>query len=56
MGADSLAQNIPNTPKFIRPICLPKPKSGISTKKDFIGRPKSIKEWNFYKEIPQRLA
>ena len=27
MGADNLAQNTSNTPKFICPICLPKPKS-----------------------------
>jgi hypothetical protein len=30
MGADSLAENnenIPNAPKFICPICLPKPQS-----------------------------
>ena len=26
MGADSSAENIPNAPKFIFPICLPKPK------------------------------
>ena len=35
MGADSLAENIPNAPKFICPICLPKPQSsGIQWKKD----------------------
>ena len=27
MGADSSAENTPNAPKFISPICLPKPKS-----------------------------
>ena len=27
MGADSSAQNTPNAPEFICPICLPKPKS-----------------------------
>ena len=27
MGADSLAENTPNAPEFICPICLPKPKS-----------------------------
>jgi hypothetical protein len=26
-GADSLAENTPNAPEFIRPICLPKPES-----------------------------
>ena len=26
-GADSLAENTLNTPEFICPICLPKPKS-----------------------------
>ena len=26
-GADSLAENNPNAPKFICPICLPKPKN-----------------------------
>ena len=26
-GADSLAENTPNAPKFICPICLSKPKS-----------------------------
>jgi hypothetical protein len=27
MGADILAQNMPNAPEFIFLICLPKPKS-----------------------------
>ena len=27
MGADKLAENTPNAPKFICPICLPKTKS-----------------------------
>ena len=27
MGADSLAENTPNAPEFICPVCLPKPKS-----------------------------
>jgi hypothetical protein len=27
MGVDSLAENTPNAPEFIRPICLLKPKS-----------------------------
>ena len=27
MGADSLAENTPNAPEFICPICLPKHKS-----------------------------
>ena len=27
MGADKSAENTPNAPKFICPICLPKPKS-----------------------------
>ena len=27
MGANSLAENTPNVPEFICPICLPKPKS-----------------------------
>jgi hypothetical protein len=27
MGADKLAENTPNAPKFICPNCLPKPKS-----------------------------
>ena len=40
MGADSLAENTPNAPEFICPICLPKPKSsGFQWKKGFIGRP-----------------
>ena len=29
MGADCLAENTPNAPKFICPICLPKPKSFV---------------------------
>jgi hypothetical protein len=34
MGADSSAENTPIAPKFICPICLPKPKKlGISMKK-----------------------
>ena len=38
MGADSLAENTPIAPEFIRPICLPKPKKlWISIKKGFIG-------------------
>ena len=27
MGADSSAENTPNAPEFMSPICLPKPKS-----------------------------
>ena len=27
MGVDSWAENTPNTPEFICPICLPKPKN-----------------------------
>ena len=27
MGADSSAENTPNAPEFISPICLPKPNS-----------------------------
>ena len=27
MGTDSLAENTPNAPEFICPICLPKPKN-----------------------------
>ena len=38
MGADSLAENTPNAPKFICPICLPKPKSlGFQWKKASLG-------------------
>ena len=38
MGADSLAKNIPNAPKFICPICLPKPKSlGFQWEKASLG-------------------
>ena len=34
MGADKLAKNTPNAPKFFGPICLPKPKSlGFSEKR-----------------------
>ena len=37
-GADSLAENNPNAPKFICPICLPKPKnSGFQWKKASLG-------------------
>ena len=40
MGADSFAENTPNVPEFICPICLPKLKSsGFQWKKGFIGRP-----------------
>ena len=40
MGADSSsAENTPNTPKFIRPIC---PKVWDIVKKGFIGRPQSV--------------
>jgi hypothetical protein len=38
MGADSLAKNTTNAPKFICPICLPKPKSsGFQQKKASLG-------------------
>ena len=38
MGADSSAENTPNTPKFICPIFLPKPKSlGFQWKKASLG-------------------
>ena len=38
MGADSLAENTPNAPEFISPICLPKPKSsGFQWKKSSLG-------------------
>ena len=33
MGADSLAENNPNAPEFICPICLPKTKSSEFQKK-----------------------
>ena len=34
MGAESLTENTPHAPKFICPICLPKPKSsGFQWKK-----------------------
>ena len=43
MGADKLFKNTPNTPKFICPNCLPKPKSlGFFMKKGFIGHPQSV--------------
>ena len=29
MGADSLAENTPNAPEFICPVCLPKPKKSV---------------------------
>jgi hypothetical protein len=38
MGSDSSAENTPNAPEFIGPICLPM-SSGFQLKKDFIGRP-----------------
>ena len=38
MGADSLAENIPNAPEFICPICLPKLKGLDFNKKGFTGR------------------
>ena len=38
MGADSSAENTPNAPKSICPICLPKPKnSGFQWKKASLG-------------------
>ena len=38
MGADKLAKNTPNAPKFISPNCLPKPKSlGFRWKKASLG-------------------
>ena len=38
MGNDSLAENTPNAPEFICPICLPKPKSsGFQWKKALQG-------------------
>ena len=38
MGADSLAENIPNAPEFICPICLSKSKkSGFQLKKASLG-------------------
>ena len=49
MGADCSAENIPNVPKFICPICLPKSKSlGLQSKKGFIGRPQSVIFFPFY--------
>ena len=40
MGAYSSAENAENAPKFICPICLPKPKNlGFQWKKGIIGRP-----------------
>jgi hypothetical protein len=40
MGADILAENLPNAPEFIYPICLPQAqKFWISMKKGFIWRP-----------------
>ena len=40
MSADKSAENTPNAPKFICPICLPNSKSlGFQWKKGFIGRP-----------------
>ena len=33
MGADTLAENTPNAPKIVSPICLPKPKSWGFSKK-----------------------
>jgi hypothetical protein len=40
MGAESSAENTPNAPEFICPICLPKAqKFWNSMKKGFIGRP-----------------
>jgi hypothetical protein len=35
MGADTFAENLPNAPESICPICLPKP----NNEKGFIGRP-----------------
>ena len=38
MGTDSLAENTPNAPEFIFPICLPKPKSlGFQWKQASLG-------------------
>ena len=38
MGADSSAENTPNAPEFICPICLSKPKSsGFQEKKALLG-------------------
>ena len=38
MGADKSAENNPNAPEFICPICLPKPKSsGFQWKKASLG-------------------
>ena len=38
MGADNLAENTPNAPEFICPICLTKPKSfGFQWKKASLG-------------------
>ena len=58
MGADSLAENTPNAPEFICPICLPKPKSsGFQWRKASLGvrSPCSYKQSVFlwYKHRPQ---
>ena len=38
MGANKSAENTPNAPEFIWPICLPKPKnSGFQWKKASLG-------------------
>ena len=39
MGADSLAENIPNASKNFSPKCLPKPKSSRFLKKALCGCP-----------------
>ena len=49
MGADKLAENTPNAPKYICPICLPKPKSLGFLKKAYTGCPLSV-EWEKYKD------
>ena len=49
MGADSLAENTPNAPEFICPICLPNPKSfGFQWKKASLGVPSPCLRRNFY--------
>ena len=49
MGADKLAENTPNAPKFICPNCLPKPKSlEFWWKKASLGvRSLWLKSWKF---------
>ena len=54
MCADSLAENTPNTPKFIQPICpICKKVQDIFEKKSFIGRPQSV---NGYEKCAMRSS